>query len=1014
MVKYNLANLAGGWTAFFVAAAVYISTVEPTTSFWDCGEFITSAYKLQIGHPPGAPFFMLIGRLFTLFAGNPANVAISINIMSALASAFTIMFLFLTITHLAKKIVITPGKYTTAGIITVMGAGFTGAMAYTFSDTFWFSAVEAEVYALSSLFTAVVFWAILKWEESAGEKYANRWLILIAYLMGLSIGVHLLNLLAIPAIVFVFYFKNYAPTLKSFLYAAAISVLLLGTVMYGIIQGFVVLASYFELFFVNSMGLPFKSGVIVYLALTGFLLVTGLAYTRRKQMPLQHTILLGITVILIGYSSFSLIIIRSLADPPMNQNNPSNLFSLQSYLNREQYGDRPLFHGPWYNAPVTGDRELRPAYIQQNEKYIPAKQSFDYLYDSRFKTLFPRMYSSGSDHIEAYKEWGRVEGKEVMVTNTEGKTEIIVKPTFRENLRFFFRYQLGHMYGRYFMWNFAGRQNDLQGHGRILEGNWLSGIHFLDEMRLGPRYGMPGHLEKNKARNKYYMLPLLLGILGLLTQINKDKKGAWVIFLLFFFTGIAIVLYLNQTPYQPRERDYAYAGSFYAFSVWIGLGVLAVYDNLKKYAGGTTGAVLSSLIPLLAVPGVMAVQNWDDHDRSGRYIAADMGRNYLQSCAPGAILFTYGDNDTFPLWYAQEVEGVRTDVRVVNLSYLSADWYIDQMKKKAYESEPLPLSMSHDKYVQGTRDIIYLVDRMQTPADLKAVIDFVLDDDIRTRIQVSAAEYVDYIPSKRFTMAVDPSQVIRTGTVRPEFAHLIEPVIEWEINRNYITKSGLAIFDILAGNNWERPIYFAVTVPSTEYLGLQDYFQLEGLAYRLVPIKKDDDAPFTGRVNTDIMYSNLTEKFRWGNINDPEVYLDETTLRLASGLRINFARLAGSLIEEGQKSRAVEVLDKAMEIMPHETVPYNYFIIPLIENYYLAGEAEKASAIARQKTELLVTGLNYYLSFKRSLAEYVEFERNRALSLLNELLKVVTGNDPELETEINGYLESYYRFLSDK
>ncbi|MFO7922969.1 MAG: DUF2723 domain-containing protein [Bacteroidales bacterium] len=1013
MQYYNKANLVSGWLAFLAAATVYILTVEPTTSFWDCGEFITAACKLQVGHPPGAPFFMLLGRFFTLFAGRPENVAISMNIMSALASAFTILFLFWTITHLAKKIVIGQDNYSTVNIITVLGAGFTGAMAYTFSDTFWFSAVEAEVYALSSLFTAVVFWAILKWENVAGQPYANRWLILIAYLMGLSIGVHLLNLLAIPAIVFVFYFRNYSPTVRGFFSAAAVSVLLLVAIMYGIIQGVVVAASYFELFFVNSIGLPYKSGVIIFLLLTVTLLTGGLVYTFRSRKPLLHNILLGITVILIGYSSFSLIMIRSLADPPMDQNSPDNVFSLLYYLNRGQYEERPLFHGRYYNAPVTGDTEGRPSYIQKDGKYVPARRSFRYLYDNRFETLFPRMYSSVPDHVEAYREWAKIGGREVRVNRSDGQVERIIKPTFTENLRFFFRYQLGHMYGRYFMWNFAGRQNDIQGHGRILEGNWLSGIHFLDRMRLGPQYGLPEHLENNRARNKYYMLPLLLGVIGLLFQLQKDKKDTWVVFLLFFFTGAAIVIYLNQTPYQPRERDYAYAGSFYAFSIWIGLGVIAVYDNLKTYVGGRKGALLASLIPLIFVPGVMAIQNFDDHDRSGRYTARDFAWNYLNSCAPGAILFTYGDNDTFPLWYAQEVEGIRTDVRVVNLSYLSADWYIDQMKRKVYDSDPLPLSIKHDQYVQGTRDIIYLLDRMEDPAGLKSALDFALSDDPGKKIQLSPTDFVDYIPSNRFFLEVDSLQVIRTGTVAPDRAHLIEPVLEWQIDRNYITKSGLAVLDLLATNNWERPVYFAITVPQSEYLGLSDYFQLEGMAYRLVPVLKSREEGYNGHVNTDIMYSNITEKFRWGNIYDPAVYLDETNIRMATNLRSNFARLSGSLIDEGRHDSAVVILDMAMDILPKETVPYNYFIIPVIENYYLTGEFDKASAIAGQKAELLKTELNYYISLESNLQEYVEFEIQRALTVYQELLRVVSGNDPDLEQEINTDLNSYYQFIME-
>ncbi len=923
------------------------------------------------------------------------------------------MFLFWTITHLARKITIQGDNYTTENIITVTGAGLTGALAFTFTDSFWFSAVEAEVYALSSLFTAVVFWAILKWEDSAGQPQSGRWLILIAYLMGLSTGVHLLNLLAIPAIVFIFYFRTHTVTLKGFMVASAVSVILLLGVMYGIIQGFVVAASWFELFFVNTAGLPFKSGVAIYLIAVISLLTGALIYSHRKNKPVLNTIILCITAMLIGYSSYSIIVIRSHAGTPMDQASPDNMFSLLDYLNREQYGDRPLFHGPYYNAPITGQRERRPVYIQKEGRYVPVTRGYRYNYDSRFKTLFPRMYSPDPDHIEAYREWGDIEGREIKAEYEDGSVLTHIVPTFAENLRFFFTYQLGHMYFRYFMWNFAGRQNDIQGHGRLLEGNWMSGIHFIDQQRLGPQFGMPRHLEDNRARNRYYLLPLMLGIIGLLYHLQKNKKDAWVVFLLFFFTGIAIVIYLNQTPYQPRERDYSYAGSFYAFAIWLGIGVLAVYDNLRHYVSGKKGALLATLVPLTFVPGVLAVQNWSDHDRSGRYVARDMAVNYLNSCAPDAILFTYGDNDTFPLWYAQEVEGIRTDVRVVNLSYLGTDWYIDQLKRQVYESAPLPVSMARDKYVTGTRELIYLLDRMPEPANLHDALEFALSDDTVNQLQLSTGEYVSYIPSKNFSLPVNPFQVLNTGTVEQERAHLIEPEMEWFINRRHLTRSGLALLDMLATNNWERPIYFAVTVPTTEMLGLHNYLQLEGMAYRLVPILKQEMDNYPGHVNTEAMYGNITRHFEWGNIYDPAVYLDETHRRMGSNLRSVLARLAGNLVNEQKHDSAAVILDLAMDVLPNETIPYNYFIIPIIENYYLIGEQDRASSIAMQKSDLLQRELNYYLSLHRRFRPYVEHEMQRALSLYRELLNTVTGNDYYLEQEISGNLTGYMQLLRD-
>ena len=633
------------------------------------------------------------------------------------------------------------------------------------------------------------------------------------------------------------------------------------------------------------------------------------------------------------------------------------------------------------------------------------------------------MYSPDPDHVDAYREWGSIEGREVRVTGAGGEAETLARPVFAENLRFFFRYQLGHMYGRYFMWNFAGRQNDIQGYGRLLEGNWISGIHPIDRMRLGHQYGLPLHLEKNRGKNKYYMLPLILGFVGLLFQLGKSKKDAWVVFLLFFFTGIAIVIYLNQTPYQPRERDYAYAGSFYAFAIWIGLGVLAVHDNLKKYFGGITGAVLASAIPLLAVPVVMAIWNYDDNDRSGRYTARDFAWNHLQSCAPDAILFTWGDNDTFPLWYAQEVEGVRTDVRVVNLSYLGADWYISQMKRKVYESDPLPLSLTFDQYVAGTRDLIYILDpddyRNDLPPSpaaainytgLKEAVGFVLDDSPLTRLRISDTVYVDFLPTRHFSLPADASRAVSTGTVSPERAHLVEP-LEWSFGRNYITKSELVVLDLLATNNWERPVYFTGAVPSAQLLGLNDYLQAEGMAYRLVPMRMAGSDGFTGHINSRIMYENITEKFRWGNIHDPQVYLDETNRRMGSDLRSLFARLSGSLLVEGKRDSALVILDMAMDILPNEAVPFDWYIIPIIENYYLTGEPRKASAIARQKAALLERELEYYISLDRRFRNFVEFEMQQAFFIYRDLLGAVEGNDPELADEIGEKLSEYYYFI---
>lgn len=1003
MKKFRFYNLTGGWLSFLIAAIVYLMTIEPTTSFWDCGEFIASAYKLEVGHPPGAPFFMLLGRFFSFFAGgNNELVARMINSLSALASAFTILFLFWTITHLARKIIIkSEADYTTGNLLAIFGSGLVGALAYTFSDTFWFSAAEGEVYATSSLFTAIVFWAILKWENIADKKYANRWLILIAYLMGLSIGVHLLNLLAIPAIVFVYYFKKYKVTRKGIWGAAIVAVILLGFIMYGIIPGIVKIGTLFELLFVNGFGLPFNSGLIVYFLLLLGALGWGIYYTHQKQKVLANTIILGITVIVIGYSTYATIIIRSIAEPPMDQNDPDDAFTLLSYLNREQYGDRPLVFGHYFNAPIENVEEGKPVYSKIEGRYEITNTRPEYEYDERFNTLFPRMYSSEARHVEAYNEWANIEGIPIKTTNNQGKPETIYKPTLGENLKFLFKYQIGFMYFRYFMWNFSGRQNDIQGHGEVTHGNWISGIGFIDEPRLGDQDRLPESLANNKARNKYYLLPLLLGLVGFVFQLQRHKKDFTIVTLLFVFTGLAIVFYLNQTPYQPRERDYAYAGSFYAFAIWIGLGVLGLYASVLKKLPSVPRAGLFTLVSLIFVPGLMARENWDDHDRSNRYAARDFAYNYLNSCAPDAIIFTNGDNDTFPLWYLQEVEEVRTDVRVINLSYLSADWYIQQMHRQAYDSDPVPFSLTLDKYRSGTRDIVYLIERVKTPVRLKDAIDFVASDDPKTKQMPNYRERIDYFPSKHFYIDIDSSQVLETGTVKEKNAGKIVDRLTWSINRNYVTKNDLMVMDLMATNNWERPVYFAITVARENYLNLEKYFQVEGLAYRVVPIEANNQGGSLGNIETDIMYENLMNKFKWGNIQDPDVYLDENILRMLSNFRNSFARLSEALIEEGKNDSARMVLDRSLEILPHERVPYNFFVVPIIENYYRINAMEKGNEIARKLGEIAVDELTYYLNIEDRFAGSVDYPRRLNLHIMQELIRITNNyNQQDLAKEL--------------
>ena len=1030
MRTFKFYNTVVGWGIFLVAAIVYLMTIEPTASFWDCSEFITTAYRLEVGHPPGAPLFMIMGRLFTMLAPSISSIPVMVNIMSALASAFTILFLFWSITHLARKIVGSGENETLTEIIVILGAGAVGALAYTFSDTFWFSAVEGEVYGTSSLFTALVFWCILKWENEADEPFANRWLILISYLVGLSIGVHLLNLLAIPAIVFVYYFRKYDTTRNGILIASALSLFILAVMIWVVIPGLVVAASWFELLFVNGIGMPYNSGVVVYAILLTAGVSYGIIWTYRNKKTVLNTLLLCLSVIIIGYSSYAMTVIRSLANPPMDQNNPDNVFTLLSYLNRDQYGSRPLGYGQYYNAPLDSkDPYLQgsPTYIKKDGHYVIAEYKQTPNYDDKFCTIFPRMYSSSAEHVQEYKNWANIKGTPVQTTNRQGEPETLMKPTFGENLQFFFTYQVGYMYLRYFMWNFSGRQNDIQGQGGILNGNWITGINFLDSIRLGDQNHLPPTLGENRAKNAYYMLPFILGLLGMFFQYNSGKQGKQdfsVVMLLFIMTGIAIVVYLNQDPLQPRERDYAYAGSFYAFTIWIGLGVLGVYDILKRFSPGKIAAIAATVVSLFAVPVLMASQNWDDHDRSGRYTARDFGGNYLKTCAPNAIIFTNGDNDTFPLWYAQEVEGIRTDVRVCNLSYLQTDWYIDQMKKKYYDSDPLPIKFTEDQIVQGTRDIVYVLDQLKRPVNLNEALDFIRSEDPGSKLQ--QADNASFLPSKQLYYPVDKSAVLATGTVAAKDDSLIVDKLDINLTGNYLSKDEMIILDIINNNRWKRPIYFAVTVGREKYLNLQEYFQAEGFAYRLVPIKTKVKDSQIGRVESKLMYDNIINKFKWGNMNAPKVYLDENNMRMSMNIRNNFVRLADQLIVEGKADSAVAVLDRCNELVPNKKVPYNYFNLLMAEAYYKAAQYEmhkmgkerasievnilpasvkKANEVVRQMVDNNESEILYYLSLEPKFRDSVTEDLQRAFYLLQEL-GVITEQygEKDLSTEINAKL----------
>lgn len=992
MELFRKLNRIVGWAVFAIATIVYFLTVEPTASWWDCGEYISTAYKLQVGHPPGAPLFQMIGRFFSLFAfGDVSKVALMVNIMSALSSSFTILFLFWTITHLAKKIALRSGEMDQGKIYAILGSGVIGSLAYTFSDSFWFSAVEGEVYAMSSLFTAVVFWAMLRWEEDADEKYSIRWILLIAYLVGLSIGVHLLNLLAIPAIAFIYYFKKYKPSGKGIIITAIISVVMIGIIMNGIIPWIVKLSSMFELLFVNSFGLPFNSGTAFYFIVLIGLIIWGLRYTIRKNKVILNSVILGFTFILIGYSSFFMIIIRSSANPPIDENSPEDAISLLSYLAREQYGDWPILYGPYYNAPTIDLDDGNPVYVKdvKKGKYVITdnRKDTEPVYDPRFTTIFPRMWSNQkSSHIEMYKQYGKVKGIPIEVDDGE-KAETRIKPTFGENLRFFFSYQIGHMYLRYLMWNFSGRQNDIESQGEVENGKWITGINWIDEkiLGLGPQNDLPDS-KRNPAHNKFFMIPFLLGLIGLFYHARVHKADTLVISLLFIMTGLAIVVYLNQYPYQPRERDYAYAGSFYAFAIWIGLGIMALSDWLGKNMDSKIAALAVTGVTFFAVPVVMASQGWDDHDRSGKYAARDFAANYLNSCEPNAILFTNGDNDTFPLWYAQEVEGIRPDVRVVNFMLASGHWYIHQMMNKAYQSDPLPFTLSYDQYQNGVNNaVVFYSTKIQGNVELKQVIDFIASENENSKVTMTSGEKICFSPTKKFKLTIDSATIMRNKTVPAYMANKIVPSIEWEVRQNYLYKNDLMLLDIIATNNWKRPIYFANPNSISKVLGIESYCHLEGMVYKFMPVKAENYISGVGGVDAQGSYDIFTEKCKWGRLSVPGVYVDRESARNSIIPKQNFMRVAESLVAKGEKQKAINLLDLCLREFPDEKITYDMYMIPFADVYYEAGAFDKGNAISQRVLEIYRQNLDYYNRLNSRLFKYYETDYNQALTVIQRL-----------------------------
>ena len=1099
MKQFKLIDTLMGWIAFAIAAFVYCSTIEPTASFWDCPEFITTAFKLEVGHPPGAPFFMLTGNIFSQFTDDTTKVAMMVNIMSALFSATCIMFLFWSISHLTRKLVGEHGEIKTIGQgLTVELAAMTGAMAYCFSDTFWYSAVEGEVYAYSSLFTAVVFWLILKWEENADEPNADRWLILIAYLTGLSIGVHLLNLLCLPALVLVWYFKrNNKPNVKGSLLALMGSFVLVAVVLYGIVPGIVKVGGWFELLFVNTFNLPFNTGLVIYLfVLIGIVLWAIWESTVQKSrlrmnisfiagigmlgIPfyghgfssvaigivamvilyfvlnyakdgvhwvtarLMNTTLLCLLMIMIGYSSYAVIVIRSEANTPMDQNSPEDVFTLGSYLSRDQYGDNPLLYGQPYSAPVKMavrgqyyvpvSKQGAPQYQRVEKKSENEPDRYEIIghkneYEYAYNMLFPRMYSER--HKRNYEEWmGGIKGKNITIDHL-GERKTIKVPTMMENLYFFWSYQVNFMYWRYFMWNFAGRQNDIQGHGELEHGNWLTGFSFLDNLRLGNQDRLPSELRENKGHNVFYCLPLILGILGLIWQVNKrinTKEGLvdegvkqfWIVFFLFFMTGLAIVLYLNQTPVQPRERDYAYAGSFYAFAIWIGLGVAAISDFLNKYVfkkNGMYGALLSGLC--LLVPMQMASQTWDDHDRSGRYTCRDFGQNYLMSLDEGKspIIFTNGDNDTFPLWYCQETEGFRTDARVCNLSYLQTDWYIDQMKRPAYDSPAVPISWKRLQYVTGTREGISV-----RPGELERAIDILKDDpetmkellgenpyelsNIIDRWILNENEELQCFPTDSVVITIDKEAVRRSGMMIA--ADSIPDVMHISLKgKRAVYKSEMMIYEMLCRTNWERPLYVACTVGSDNYGSLGNNFVREGLVDRITPFNTKKSGK---TMDTERMYDNIMNKFRFGGLDNPDIYLDETVLRMCYTHRRLMSSLAMQLMRENKADKALNVIRYAEEVIPAQTVSHNYMSgsLDLARVWLMQGYKKEAEDIVLG----MATNADEYLQWYAGLSKKVQNSCAQDILFnvyqLNATIEIMKDAESEKYQDMEKALQVYH------
>lgn len=971
-------NLILGWGVFIIALITYSLTLEPTVSAWDCGEYISTSVKLEVGHPPGAPLFQMLGAFFAMFTTEVTNIAMMVNFMSALSSAFTILFMFWTITNLAKKLTAKSNSISEGSSIAILGSALVGSLAYTFSDSFWFSAVEGEVYAMSSFLMAILFWLGLKWENEINTSRGNKWLVIISFVVGLSFGVHILSLLVIPSIVLLYFFKTYHTiNLKTTAIATVISILVLAFVFKFLFPYTLKFFSASELFFINSIGMPYNSGSII----AGLILIAafyfGLNYTRKKKKVAVNTLILSVLFIMIGFSSWIMLPLRANANTTINENNPSSARELLAYYNREQYGDASVFYDTYYSNDGRRDASApwidgKPKYEKRNGKYeiVNSYKNTVPNYSSKHKGFIPRMTNPASEKM--YK---------AIVGIPEKSTR---RPTFGENITFMIDYQFGYMYGRYFMWNFVGRQNDTQGNLDKFNGNWLSGVGFIDEARLGPQTNLPSDVLENKGRNKYYFLPFILGLIGLLYQIRWDKQNFYTLLIFFLFTGAAIIFYTNPKPFEPRERDYAVVGSFYIFAIWIGIGVYALYDYLKDFANKRAIAIGTSALSLLAVPALMASENWDDHDRSNRYTTHLNAFAYLESCDPNAIMFTIGDNDTFPLWYMQEIEGVRTDIKLINTSLFDTDWYIDQMKKKSYDAPPIPSQLTHDQYKLGSLDAAYYFEQLfpeykDSIIDIKSTMKWIESKDERTFYDISDNGNPEKVLlTNKIRIPVNKEAVLRNGIVAQKDADKIVDYMDIIIDGNGISKSRILMLDILANNDWKRPIYFTGgSNEDEEFLWLKDYLQLDGMAYKLVPIKTDmkNRSMFDmGRIDPEKMYANI-QKLNWRNINDGKIYLDEQTKRNSISLRNNLMRLSLAFAKKGDTIKALEVLNLSIEKMPIKDFGHFSLSVEYPELYYQLNNQEKA----REAAETL------YQIFKEQLVWLAEFPPDKTDWVFNEI-----------------------------